>query len=558
MGRQRMMISKTQSIRLRNVTIASLALLVFYVFLLHPADQNLDSSRATKAKFNDFPGASYGSGSGSGRGSSAKQKPPSWQKLSPELLNDRFMNSQQCASTFPGLTKEVDDVVAKGSFTLTKTSELGPLIARIKDGKVGYQGFKNVLSEQKRPWLYILQAGRRNDFSDDMLQHRAASLHQIAAALLTAPHPSEIPDDTVFALNYRDEPTESTFSYSRPADPALHGKPGRSYFPIPHFSFWSWPLPFIGSFSRAAAAIQKLEEGADGKDTSTVTPLSWRDKDSRAVWRGTAHFNNVRAGRMRQELLRTAAGKPWSDIAALQWTTGATNASNALAIEDFCRYRYVVHTEGITYSGRFQFHQLCASVVLTPPLAWMQHLTHLVRPVFSYDLPSLAAADDGDDKSSSGNTKTATATIERKLRPPKEYGNGVHEKLSLAPYPAPWVQQAWPRSYTTYHNRHSTAKDADVADDEEGPNIVFVAPDWSDLESVVAWLEAHPRAAEGIARRQRALFHGRGYFSPAAEMCYWRAALRGWTRTVRYEDGLVAALGDGVPWEEFSLKEIHR
>lgn len=375
-----------------------------------------------------------------------------------------------------------------------------------------------------------------------MRQHRSASLHQIAAALLTAPHPSEVPD-TVFALDYRDEPAEASFSYSRPADPALN-KPGRAYFPMPHFSFWSWPLPFIGSFARAAAAIRDLEEGSrNGNDaTLAVPPLSWRDKDPRAVWRGTAHFNNVRAGRMRQELLRTAAGQPWSDIEALRWTDGGANASNALAVEDFCRRRYVVHTEGITYSGRFQFHQLCASVVLTPPLAWMQHLTHLVRPVFSYDLPSLAAAAVDDEKEgSSGSTKPTT--IERKLRPPKIYDNGVHEKLHLAPYPAPWVQQAWPRSY---HD-----------DDEEGPNMVFVAPDWSDLEGVVAWLEVHPRAAEGIARRQRALFHGRGYFSPAAEMCYWRAALRGWARAVRYGDD-VAALGIGVPWEEFSLKEIRR
>ncbi|KAK8042231.1 hypothetical protein PG993_006754 [Apiospora rasikravindrae] len=527
--------SKTQSTRLRNVAITSFVLLVFYVFLLHPTDQNLDSSPSTTAEFNDFPGAGYGSGS-------AKQKPPTRQELLPELLNNRFMNSQQCANTFPGLTKEIDDVVAKGPFALTRTSELGPLIARIKDGK-----------------LYILQSGRRTDFSDEMLQQRAASLHQIAAALLTAPHPSEIPSDTVFALNYRDEPTESTLSYSRPAA-AVDPKPSRgSYFPIPHFSFWSWPLPFIGSFTRAAKAIQDLEEGNGGPNN--VPPLSWRDKDPRVVWRGTAHFNNVRAGRMRQELLRTAAGKPWSDIAALQWTTtsGVNNASNALAIEDFCRYRYVVHTEGITYSGRFQFHQLCASVVLTPPLAWMQHLTHLVRPVFSYDLPSLAAAEDDESgSSSSANTKTMAAAIERKLRPPKEYSNGVHEKLSLAPYPAPWVQQAWPRSYTMNHDHHQDRKDSTAGDDEQGPNIVFVAPDWSDLESVVAWLEAHPRAAEGIARRQRALFHGRGYFSPAAEMCYWRAALRGWARTVRYEDGLLAALGDGVPWEEFSLKEVHR
>lgn len=389
-----------------------------------------------------------------------------------------------------------------------------------------------------------------------MLQHRSASLHQIAAALLTAPHPSEIPD-TVFALNHRDEPAEASFSYSRAADPAIN-KPGRGYFPMPHFSFWSWPLPFIGSFARAAAAIRDLEDGnGNGSDatTGTVPPLSWLDKDPRAVWRGTAHFNNVRAGRMRQELLQTAAGKPWSDIEALRWTDGGANASNALAVEDFCRRRYIVHTEGITYSGRFQFHQLCASVVLTPPLAWMQHLTHLVRPVFSYDLPSLAtAADDDENENASSSSsatkkkKTTTKTIERKLRPPKAYDNGVQEKLHLAPYPAPWVRQAWPRSYN-----HTSD-----TDDEQGPNMVFVAPDWSDLEGAVAWLESHPRAAEGIARRQRALFHGRGYFGPAAEACYWRAALRGWARAVRYGDD-VAALGEGVPWEEFSLKEmIHR
>ncbi len=49
-------------------------------------------------------------------------------------------------------------------------------------------------------------------------------------------------------------------------------------------------------------------------------------------------------------------------------------------MEDFCRYKYVIHTEGVTYSGRLQFLQMCASVLLTPPMAWRQHTTHLVRP----------------------------------------------------------------------------------------------------------------------------------------------------------------------------------
>jgi hypothetical protein len=56
--------------------------------------------------------------------------------LSHELLNNRFLTAEQCAATFPGLTKEIDDVVAKGPFTLEKSGPLGPLIARIRDGKV--------------------------------------------------------------------------------------------------------------------------------------------------------------------------------------------------------------------------------------------------------------------------------------------------------------------------------------------------------------------------------------------------------------------------------------
>lgn len=171
------------------------------------------------------------------------------------------------------------------------------------------------------------------------------------------------------------------------------------------------------------------------------------------------------------------------------------NKSNALDIADFCRYKYVVHTEGITYSGRFQFLQMCASVTLTPALEWMQHTSHLVRPVFSRDL----------------------------LAKKKDW------------MPSERVRRAWPVRYAA-----------------EEANIVFVAPDWSDLEDTIAWLEGHPDVAEGIARRQREMFVGGGYFSPAAEVCYWRALVRGWASVVRTE-GEGWEDQPGVPFETFAL-----
>jgi hypothetical protein len=219
----------------------------------------------------------------------------------------------------------------------------------------------------------------------------------------------------------------------------------------------------------------------------------------------------VHSPRMRQNLVKVARGKPWADVEPLEWSKAGSKAgnkaggedgkkaSNVLPIEGFCRYKYVVHTEGIAYSGRFQFLQMCASVVLTPPIQWMQHLTHLARPLFSSDL-DLKRGDGG---------KGWTPT----------------EK----------VRRAWPVGYKP-----------------EEANIVFVAPDWSDLGETVAWLEEHPDIAEGIARRQRDMFVGGGYFSPAAETCYWRAMVRGWAKMARTE-GQGWEDTEGITFEAFSL-----
>ena len=82
---------------------------------------------------------------------------------------------------------------------------------------------------------------------------------------------------------------------------------------------------------------------------------------------------------------------------------------------------------------------------------------------------------------------------------------------------------------------------------------MFVAPDWSDLGETVAWLEEHPEIAEGIARRQRDTFVGGGYFSPAAETCYWRALVRGWSEVVRVDEAELEEIGAGQTFESFVL-----
>lgn len=83
---------------------------------------------------------------------------------------------------------------------------------------------------------------------------------------------------------------------------------------------------------------------------------------------------------------------------------------------------------------------------------------------------------------------------------------------------------------------------------------MFVDPDWKDLEATVMWLGGHPKIAEGIAKRQRQMVVERGFLSQAAEVCYWRALIRGWSSVVGLEDEKWRKEGgEGVRFETFSL-----
>ncbi|KAM7221305.1 AFG1-like ATPase domain containing protein [Rhypophila decipiens] len=384
-------------------------------------------------------------------------------QLSKKTLNNLSLTEKECRATFPDLTRQVDEIVAQGPFEVKHTGDNGPLQGRIKDGQIS-----------------ILHSQRRSDLSKEMVDSRTASLHQLHRALITSPEP--IPD-TIFTLNFQDQPFGTSWTYSRQAvDPALRpSNPHARSFPMPHFSHWAWDLPFVGSIPRASSAIDTLE-----------SVLSFPSKIPKAVWRGTTWYNSVHSPGLRQKLVAASKNQPWADVQPLVWNaTDAKQAANALPIEDFCKYKYIIHTEGVTYSGRFQFLQMCESVVLTPPIKWLQHTSHLVRPLFSSTILEEAAH--------------------------------MHSKDA-----AERILRTWPTQYQP-----------------EEANIVFVAPDWSDLGEVVGWLEAHPEVAKGIAKRQRSLFVGGGYFSPAAEVCYWRSLVRGWAKTAR--------VVEGVSYEAFSL-----
>jgi hypothetical protein len=80
-------------------------------------------------------------------------------------------------------------------------------------------------------------------------------------------------------------------------------------------------------------------------------------------------------------------------------------------------------------------------------------------------------------------------------------------------------------------------------------NVVFVSPDWSDLDSMITYLEENQDIAKGIARRQRDIIEK--YLSPAAEVCYWRKLITGWSEVARPTEEWDKF--EGMRWETFSL-----
>lgn len=87
----------------------------------------------------------------------------------------------------------------------------------------------------------------------------------------------------------------------------------------------------------------------------------------------------------------------------------------------------------------------------------------------------------------------------------------------------------------------------------EGPdqNVVFVEPDYSNLDEVMNNLRSNETEARRIATNALNTFRDR-YLTPAAQACFWRQLMHAWDSvqmfTPQLYDGVVDShsVGDGV------------
>ncbi|TKY84762.1 hypothetical protein EX895_005842 [Sporisorium graminicola] len=132
---------------------------------------------------------------------------------------------------------------------------------------------------------------------------------------------------------------------------------------FPDFSFASWPeagIPSYQEFRRQAAQVNDA--------------VPWASKSNLAFWRGDALAgSNIKP---RESLLSVATGSgtsSWSDVKRTSFWESGPEFGSIVSPPDHCRHKFLIHSEGVAYSGRSKFVLSCTSTVILHPLQWEQH-----------------------------------------------------------------------------------------------------------------------------------------------------------------------------------------
>lgn len=283
-------------------------------------------------------------------------RPLDWTFRADRDRNDHSLTLEQCQNAFPNLYREIDRSRAywkarQGDQLLTEEQWSLEWSA---DG-----GLRLMIWEGQ---LYVIESRGLNHFRH-WKERSHATLHNLQRAILGAREP--IPN-IEFSIKINDNigmteehANHTVWSFSRD----VTSKIMEQVWLIPDFNFWAYPRVSgsYGDFQR-----QAIEVGSD-----------FDSKEPKLVWRGTTDFNPD----IRKALVTQSEGKSWSDVHRVTEDGKDEETTRyRISMSDHCRYKFAVHTEGTTWSGRLKYLLSCHSTILAHPLTHTTHLYHLLQP----------------------------------------------------------------------------------------------------------------------------------------------------------------------------------
>ncbi|OAX81692.1 hypothetical protein ACJ72_03962 [Emergomyces africanus] len=260
--------------------------------------------------------------------------------------SNECLNRSQCRAAFPGLFEDVNRAEqfwnSRGGITRKQLDKIN-LRKGMARGMI-YAGE-----------LYVIEARAAQDDHRRKILATFSSIHRALSA-----DTGSLPD-IEFTFSVEDK-LQDIMGSGQPLWTFGRKVSEESVWLMPDFGFWAWrnPSVAIGPYSEVVEKIKQREE---------ATP--WASKEKKLVWRGNLRF----APKLRRRLLEVAKGKPWGDVKELVWS----RKNNLISMEDHCRYMFVAHVEGRSFSSSLKYRQACRSVIVTHKLQFIQHHHYLLQ-----------------------------------------------------------------------------------------------------------------------------------------------------------------------------------
>lgn len=137
---------------------------------------------------------------------------------------------------------------------------------------------------------------------------------------------------------------------------------------MPDFGYWSWPEVNVGPYKDIRQRIAAVDDGGTTVKGKTVPGLRFKDKKKQLFWRGNVITNDA----LRSKLLEASDRKSWSNVHGINWDNPKDVETNLIPMEDHCRYMFLAHLEGRSFSGRGKYLLNCRSVVISHALIWRE------------------------------------------------------------------------------------------------------------------------------------------------------------------------------------------
>ncbi|KAI5370822.1 Putative glycosyl transferase CAP10 domain-containing protein [Septoria linicola] len=261
--------------------------------------------------------------------------------------NNAALSAGQCDLAFPELYHEIDR--AKQHFSGKSITE------KDIDLSSGNEGGVRILVTESQVRIVETRGLHREDF-----RHRIIGIvQQVVQAVAAADASGEAIPTIEFTVVVDD------MAVLNDGSPGALWAFTRRYADTQQDNVWVAPdFHFFGA-PPEAEGFRTMQQKCRKRDS----PL--KQKIPQVVWRGAVGTNEA----VRQPLLDVTAGKSWANVTSIDWFNPD---STIMAMENFCKFRYTVNTEGRSWSARMTHLINCDSLLFVHDVEWIAHYYHLL------------------------------------------------------------------------------------------------------------------------------------------------------------------------------------